>query len=85
MPYIRQDERLPQDEWDIFFFEGREAGHLNYAITKLLCCYLEANGESYKTFNDCVGVLESAKLELYRRKIADYEDTKIEDNGDVYG
>ena len=31
-----------------------------------------------------VGVLECAKLELYRRLAAPYEDLKIEDNGDVY-
>ena len=31
-----------------------------------------------------VGVLECAKLELYRRMAAPYEDEKIEDNGDVY-
>jgi hypothetical protein len=30
-----------------------------------------------------MGVLESAKLELYRRKIAPYEDDKIAENGDV--
>jgi len=31
-----------------------------------------------------IGVLESVKMELYRRKIADYEDEKCEENGDVY-
>ena len=30
-----------------------------------------------------IGALESAKLELYRRSIALYEDTKIKENGDV--
>lgn len=33
---------------------------------------------------DILGVLEGAKLELYRRKIALYEDIKIKENGDVY-
>jgi hypothetical protein len=31
-----------------------------------------------------IGVLECAKLELYRRVAAPYEDAKCEDNGDVY-
>lgn len=31
-----------------------------------------------------VGALESAKLELYRRKVSPYEDQKIEANGDVW-
>ena len=31
-----------------------------------------------------IGVLECAKLELYRRVAAPYEDDKIDENGDVY-
>jgi len=31
-----------------------------------------------------VGVLECAKMELYRRVAAPYEDKKKEENGDVY-
>lgn len=30
------------------------------------------------------GALECTKLELYRRRVADYEDQKIADNGDAY-
>jgi hypothetical protein len=41
------------------------------------------NGENYQHFNDVLGALEGAKLELYRRRIAPYEDTKIVENGDV--
>jgi len=33
---------------------------------------------------DAIGALECAKLELYRRVAAPYEDTKIAENGDVY-
>lgn len=53
-------------------------------ITNLLIGYLSFCGESYQTYNDMLGALECAKLELYRRKISPYEDTKIELNGDVY-
>ncbi len=35
-------------------------------------------------FNALIGVLESAKLELYRRMIAPYEDVKMKENGDCY-
>jgi len=31
-----------------------------------------------------MGALEGAKLELYRRKVAIYEEEKIKENGDVY-
>jgi hypothetical protein len=30
-----------------------------------------------------IGMLECAKLELYRRSVANYEDEKILENGDV--
>lgn len=59
-------------------------GQLNYVITKQLIQYLLTKGESYQTYNDIIGVLEAAKLELYRRKIAPYEDQKRKVNGDVY-
>ncbi len=59
-------------------------GELNYVVSMLVDAYVRARGERYSTFNEAVGVLESAKLELYRRRVAVYEDRKIEENGDVY-
>lgn len=59
----------------------KQHGHLNYIITKLL---VELKPQNYKEFNAIIGVLESAKLEFYRRKVTPYEDKKIEENGDVY-
>jgi len=38
----------------------------------------------YQNINDLLGALEGAKLELYRRVAAPYEDEKVESNGDVY-
>ena len=38
----------------------------------------------YARINELIGVLECAKLELYRRIAVPYEDTKIAENGDVY-
>ena len=59
------------------------AGDLNYTITRLVHEYQKKFGEKYQVYNDIVGVLECAKLELYRRKIAPYEDLKADQNGDV--
>jgi hypothetical protein len=39
---------------------------------------------NYQTCNDVMGALTGANMEFYRRFVADYEDTKIRDNGDVY-
>lgn len=59
----------------------KRAGHINYIITRLL---LDIEPKSYKEFNDIMGILESVKMEFYRRKIIPYEDIKIQENGDVY-
>lgn len=78
MPYIKQAERNEID------FELLETpGQLNYVFTKIALAYLKYNKETYQTYNDIVGALEGAKLELYRRKVSLYEDKKIQENGDV--
>ncbi len=81
MPYIKSKSRI-----DIAsgFKVPATAGELNYVFTKAIINYLEFKGKSYQTFNDVIGALEGAKLEVYRRVIAPYEDKKAEENGDVY-
>lgn len=61
-----------------------QTGVLNYCISALLNKVLKTNGVSYRNINDLIGVLECAKLELYRRVASPYEDEKIQSNGDVY-
>lgn len=82
MPYIHTNDRkrLRTTHNDYALI----AGHLNYQITMLCKDYIRMCGENYKTYNDLIGALECAKLELYRRKTAPYEDTKIAENGDVW-
>jgi hypothetical protein len=58
-------------------------GHLNYIITKLLQ-YSYGTPPRYSDYNEMIGILECAKLELYRRAVAVYEDEKIRQEGDVY-
>jgi hypothetical protein len=86
MPYVKQEIR---DRNDAVGKSGRHpamqnAGELNYEITLKLKKYLKTNGISYKTINDIVGALESAKIEFYRRVVVSYEEKKIFENGDVY-
>jgi len=80
MPYIKKKRR---EELDIRP-DPQNAGELNYIITTQLSNYIFINGESYQTFNDIIGALEGAKLEIYRRLIVPYEDRKAMENGDVY-
>jgi hypothetical protein len=77
MPYIEQKDRERART------EPRTAGELNYAITRLVLGFL-GDSPRYQNFNDAIGALEGAKLELYRRVVAPYEDRKIVENGDVY-
>jgi len=47
--------------------------------------YLAQKGPiRYANINEVIGVLECAKLELYRRIAVPYEDVKKEQSGDVY-
>ena len=59
------------------------AGTLNYTITRLCHDFVDRNGLSYTNVNTLIGMLECAKMELYRRVGSPYEDEKIEENGDV--
>ena len=85
MPYIDQSARTRLADGA----EPANAGELNYAITLLVDAYLArcalADGRiRYAHLNEAIGVLECAKLELYRRVTAPYEDEKMEESGDVY-
>jgi hypothetical protein len=79
MPYIKQENREYLDGYG----DPLDAGELNYVLTTIVHQYWEDNGQNYQAFNDILGALEGCKLEIYRRKIAPYEDQKILENGDV--
>ena len=89
MPYIRPDRRAELDimletsiaEWldmDITI------GDVNYLITNIVAAYLhDQRAANYTRINSVIGVLECAKLELYRRIASPYEDGKASLNGDI--
>ena len=81
MPYIKRDRRSQLAEGIVSI---SNAGDLNYAITELINEFLCQRGVNYANLNEVVGALECCKLELTRRIIGPYEDTKIKSNGDVY-
>lgn len=82
MPYIKPDQR-PAIDQHIDKLQINDPGALNYAITRLGLRYLLSVPDGYKSLNELIGVLECAKLELYRQHVAPYEDVKRELNGDV--
>lgn len=80
MPYIPTDERAGINATGQLL----SSGQLNYMLTQVVNEYIAQHGLNYRTINDVIGALEGAKLELYRRVAAPYEDKKIQENGDVY-
>jgi hypothetical protein len=81
VPYISEDKRFSLDmPWSVY----PTPGELNYAITQVIEQYRTHNGDKYATFNDIIGALECAKLEMYRRVVKPYETEKRKLHGDVY-
>lgn len=89
MPYVARDRREIYAEGlarlAAVIDEDTPDGDLNYVVSRMLVDWLEKRGLSYSALADVVKVLETAKLEFYRRVAAPYEDGKCSLNGDVYG
>ena len=89
MPYIAREDR-GQYDGDIEQLSrllaaqpaDKRKGHANYVITQILRAAW-SDRESYSNYADVIGTLECAKLEIYRRWVAPYEDGAIERNGDL--
>ncbi len=86
MPYIREENKQYFSELLQLLQHHAIAnpGELNFLFTEVVKQYMRTHTNNYQMFNDLVGALEGCKLELYRRRIALYEDGKMESNGDVY-
>lgn len=82
MPYITQKRR---DALMRGYPEQMQGpGELNWKIVEEINLYRRIKGDSYQTFNDIIGALEGAKLEIYRRLVSKLEDEKCQENGDVF-
>ena len=84
MPYIKKQKRNKLEPTILVASMNVDnEGDLNYCFSLLCKEFIKKKGKKYTNFNACIGALESAKLELYRRHIAPYEDEKIKENGDI--
>lgn len=64
--------------------EEKMAGIANYIISSVVAkLMLRGKHKNYNRINSAVGVLECAKMELYRRVAGPYEDLAIAKNGDI--
>jgi len=82
MPYIKQKDRPKMNMVvDVMRFQGVKAdGKLNYVLYKLCKDDVEPSYNNYKNF---IGELRQCATEIERRLLAEYEDLKIKENGDV--
>ena len=80
MPYIKQNDR---SNFEISNLNPTNAGELNFLISEICAKYIRDKGLRYTNCNEVIGALECAKIELYRRIIAPYEDKKMTENGDI--
>ncbi len=85
MPYIRSRDRIPLEPMIEELAERitNNEGRFNYVITRLAHRLASHKGGGYAALNATIGALECCKLEMYRRRVAPYEDIKVEENGDV--
>jgi len=100
MPYISSHIRKtidPQLKLLLERSKNASVGELNYIISRICDAWLHAHalGPKYSDFNDIIGVLECARLEmdyvlerakteLYYRLVRPYEDEKRSVNGEVF-
>ena len=90
MPYIKQDQRAKYNSLidlitnKLLISKRMQSGpgELNYVISSIVWKLFD-DDPNYAKGNELMGVLEAAKLEFYRRKLAPYEDQKIKENGDI--
>ena len=82
MPYLDVERR------NSLFSDSRSTpqvgGDLNFLVADLVNDFLTEHGLNYANLNTAIGALECCKLEIYRRIVVPYEDTKIFWNGDVF-
>lgn len=94
MPYIKEEFREKYDDKietlikELCKYGSSKsdipiAGDVNYCITRIVNALCPQSCMSYNDINTAMGVLECAKLELYRRVAIPYENKKKSFNGDV--
>ena len=85
MPYIKNEnrERLFNPLYEPNGDLPGNCGELNYILTEIILEYLGKDAR-YQQYCEVEGVLGHIAKEVYRRRVADYEDEKIKENGDVF-
>jgi len=81
MPYIKSI--IDRTDLVLGNRNPKNPGELNFVLTAIIHNYIKEEGLKYTTLNEAMGVLECAKLELYRMVVSEYEDKKRLENGAI--
>ena len=89
MPYIKKEQRPKfknvinsSIEQLVRADKTFDEGELNFLVSSIIFKLWDANPK-YANGNKIVGALECIKQEFIRRKLNNYEDLKIKENGDI--
>jgi hypothetical protein len=86
MPYLTDDEKNDINSWRIgpaFLTDHqKKPGYLPYAFYRMALNFL-GHDRNFSRIAAVMGSFVCAMLELYRKAVAPYEDSKIKSNGDV--
>jgi hypothetical protein len=91
MPYVREELRQEIGDSIESLTETIHNHHdidipglVNYVITQIVLSSLQPRlGWNYNSLMQVIGTLECSKQEIYSRLVRPYEDSKIEQNGDL--
>ena len=79
MPYVNKFAKELLDTG----YPPQTPGELTYVIYRTCLNYFDKGKFNFIAIATVMGCLVCAMLELYRRKVAPYEQEKIKENGDV--
>jgi hypothetical protein len=83
MPYIPSADRFPLE--GKFVETPADPGELAYVLSQTVDAYFSNfDRVNYAAHAEVIGVLETLKLEIYRRFTGPYEDQKREQNGEAF-
>ena len=93
MPYVKKEDRDDVDPMiqrlqTVLDPKFTQTGKVVYVVTRIVDDYvtglIRETGQGFESLSEGIKILECAKLEMYRRLLGPYEDTKAKTNGDVY-
>ncbi len=83
MPYVKQEDRPRLDKVVAAMKDAgvKVDGDLNYILYAFMIRHIKPSYNNYKNYR---AELKECAKEVWRRKMVPYENTKIDENGDIF-